>query len=122
MARTAPADVHVIAHADLGRLRAGDFPGTIGDPRARRRYVQANSEGSELAKHREHGGVAGYLDHLKAQIAAAGVVIEPIILAEHGGAALVWDGHTRALAAFELGFDVPARPAPLEQLNGADVE
>lgn len=90
-------------------LRAGDFPGSIGDAAARSRFDRYNSADTLRRSHREAGGPLAHLDQFTAKVKEAGTIHTPIEVVAHDDYYSIHDGHHRAMAAHAAGLPVPYR-------------
>lgn len=95
---------------EVGALRAGDFPGSIGDPAARSRFEHSSNAGdTRRPSHHEAGGPLPHLDHFTEQVRKSGKIEEPIEVDAHDDYFSIHDGHHRAMAAHAAGLPLPYR-------------
>jgi hypothetical protein len=92
---------------EVAVLRAGDFPGSIGDQAARRRFKRYNEAESMRSEHREAGGALEYLDQFTQKVRQDGKINKPVEVLDMTDHYQIWNGHHRALAAHELGLPLP---------------
>lgn len=92
----------------VAALRAGDFPGSIGDAAARKRFNQYSLNGDSVrTSHREAGGPLPYLDQFTEKVRRDGRIKEPVEVLDMTDHYQIWDGHHRALAAHATGLPLP---------------
>jgi hypothetical protein len=103
---------------EVGVLRAGDFPGSIGDKAARSRFERYNKADTLRTSHREAGGPLPYLDRFTEQVRKAGKIEEPIEVTAHDDYFSIYDGHHRAMAAHAAGLPLPYRIVNDERYEG----
>ena len=98
------SDQFFVSHEQLGRIPSGEFDTPLTNTFKELEYDY--SEGNGRDEEVEHGGVRGYIDHLKDDIARNGIK-EPLKLRmmpdPQGNQRLhLVDGHHRAAAALEM--------------------
>lgn len=99
---------------EIGQLHASDFAGTIGDRNAEERLLSHNEEVWGTRERAQQ-----HLNQVRDQISESGGHINKPVSVVHfpSGPPRLWDGHHRALHAYQFDLDLPAEHYTIDEVT-----